>query len=1029
MQLKGLVIVSTVALIAISLYQLSFTQLVKNFENKQSSKIDSQIKAANPGASESSLKTLINDRTILVLDSLSSQKIGMGMTYQKAKSQELSLGLDLQGGMNFTLEVGLEELVRNLSNSPADPALNKAIATASLERKNNKENFINLFAKAYLAQNAGARLAPLFVKSGQQNITFNTSNDDVISKLRAESKGAVKNTYEVINKRIDKFGVAQPNISLDENKDIITVELAGAQNPERARQFLVGNAKLEFWETYSNYELGNDISNADKALKAYLGGEVKDSTGKVIVKGNVNANDTATTLTGLIGNKGTGATTGAGATDSSAEGKMNKFKKENPFIAAIGYMPPQMNEKTGKYYESAMVGALESKDTAKLNSYLALDIVKNALPKNLKFLYGIPNKEVREKSPKALFVYAIKTVTGTDKPRLSGEHVTKTRADFVPITGDPAVFMEMDQTGAEAWRLMTRNNEGKSLALALDDIVYSAPVSNGEIPNGSTQISGSFSTEETNDLANILKSGKLDAPAKIVQEQIVGPTMGAENIKAGKRSFLIAFLVIFALMLVYYNTSGMVANIALIFNLLFTIGVLSALGATLTMAGIAGLVLTVGMAVDTNVIIFERIKEELASGKSTKDAVNEGYRRSLAPVLDGHFTVFLTALILFIFGLGPVRGFATTQMLGIILSLFCGILLSRLVTEIFMSRGKSLEYFTSLGKSVFRKFHFKFIEARKYAYMISIVVLLLGVGSFFNGFEKGVEFKGGRNYTINLDNKTDLDAIKNGLKPSLLSYPIVKTAGSGNNVMITTDFMKEDAGKDIENTVGQKLYEGLKSINAVNAASFEDFKVKNQVSVNSVSPSISADLQNGAIKATIISIILIILYIFIRFRKWQYSLGTVVALLHDVFVMLAVFSFLRKVVPFSLEIDQHFIAAVLTVIGFSMNDTVIVFDRIREYFAKRPGASKTSVINDAINDTLSRTIMTSLTVFLTLLILFIFGGDATKGFAFAMLIGVVTGTYSSIFVAAPILVDLDKSENLGKEVDRDLKIEELKKLA
>jgi SecD/SecF fusion protein len=1001
------------------LYQLSFTQFIQNFENKQLSRAKKEISISNPTASESVKTNLVEDRKNYLLDSLSMTKVCYGNTYTKAKSQELSLGLDLQGGMNFTLEVGLEELVAKQSNNPLDPALKAAIAKATEDRKTSKENFINLFAAAYKAQNPNGRLAPLFVKSGNQNISFNSTDNEVVARLLTESKAAVKNTFNVINKRIDKFGVAQPNISLDENKDIITVELAGAQNEERAVNFLTTNAKLEFWETYSSYEIGNDLSKADKALKAYLAGDktAADSTKKDVVKKD--SAKTGSILENIVANN----------SDTSQKGKYEKFKKDNPLISAIGYYAPQVDEKTGKYYENAMVGVLEAKDTALLNKYLALDVVKNALPKNLKFLYGVADKEAREKNPKLLYVYSIKTVPGTTLPRLSGEHVDKTRADFVPLKGDPAVFMEMDDVGAEAWRNMTRNNEGKCLALALDDIVYSAPRSNGEIPNGSTQISGSFTTEETEDLANILKSGKLDAPARIAQVQKVGPTMGAENIASGKRSFLIAFLVIFALMLVYYNTSGIVANIALIFNLLFTIGVLSALGFTLTMAGIAGLVLTVGMAVDTNVIIFERIKEELLAGKAAKDAVAEGYRRSLAPVLDGHFTVFLTAAILFIFGLGPVRGFATTQMLGILLSLFCGILLSRLITEIFMRNGKSLEYFTGLSKSIFKKFHFKFIEARKYAYMISIVVLALGVGSFFHGFQKGVEFKGGRNYTVHLDAPANVDQIKNSLKANLEGFPEVKTAGSNNSVMIITDFKKDDNSKGIENVVGQKLYDGLKSINAVNAASYEDFRVKNVTSVNSVSPSISSDLQKGAIKATIISIILIILYIFLRFRKWQYSIGTVVALLHDVFVMLAVFSFLRNVVPFSLQIDQHFIAAVLTVIGFSMNDTVIVFDRIREYFAKRPGASKTSVINEAINDTLSRTIMTSLTVFLTLLILFIFGGEATKGFAFAMLIGVVTGTYSSIFVAAPILVDLDKTETLSIEVDKDKKIEELKKLA
>jgi SecD/SecF fusion protein len=1020
MQLKGLVSVFTVIFIAISLYQLSFTQLVNNFESKQKAKVTQQIKANNSGLDINSVnaQNLINERLRVVLDSLGTTKIGMGKSYQKAKEEQLSLGLDLQGGMNVTLEVGLEDLIKGLAANGADPAINNAINKAAELRIKSQENFIDLFISQFKLQNPNAKLANYFTKTGNSEINYNSADEKVIEYIKREANGAVKNTYNVLLKRIDKFGVAQPTINLDENKDIITVELAGVQNPEKVRNLLQNTARLEFWETWSNYEVLDGFVKGNKALKGFLSGETKDSTGATTKADTIGAKS----LKDLVGGN-------TDSKDTSLEARQKRNLIENPLVSLFAQVfNPEVNPKTQKYYENSRIALVFAKDTAKLNEYLALPLVKTAFPANCKFIYGITEPKLREQDKTLLYMYAIKTVPGSDKPRLTGETVNKTRADFDPTTGEPAVYMEMNQEGANVWRQMTGQNIGRQLAVVLDDIVYSAPNSQGEIPNGSTQISGSFTTEETNDLANILSSGKLDAPARIVQEQIVGPTLGKENIASGKMSFLIAFAVIFLLMLVYYNTSGVVANIALIFNLLFTIGVLSALHATLTMAGIAGLVLTIGMAVDTNVIIFERIKEELSSGKSHEDAVNIGYRRSLPPVLDGHFTVFLTAAMLFIFGLGPVKGFATTQMLGIVLSLFCGILLSRLITYLFMRKGKHLEYFTGISKSVFRKFHFKFIEMRKYAYVISIIVLILGVASFFNGFEKGVEFKGGRNYTVQLGKEVSTNNIREGLKKVFNNYPQVKTAGASNSYMIVTDYMKDYAGRDAEQKVQEKLYEGLKSIGAV-STDFQTFQAKGIISSNSVQPTISDDLQKGAIRATIISIAIIFLYILIRFRKWQYSLGTVIALLHDVLVMLAVFSFLHKVVPFSLEIDQHFIAALLTVIGFSMNDTVIVFDRIREYFAKRPGASKTSVINDAINDTLSRTIMTSLTVFLTILILFLFGGDATKGFAFAMLIGVITGTYSSIFVAAPVLVDLDKSETLSQEVDRDKKIEALKEMA
>ncbi|MCK7553849.1 protein translocase subunit SecF [Chitinophaga sedimenti] len=507
----------------------------------------------------------------------------------------------------------------------------------------------------------------------------------------------------------------------------------------------------------------------------------------------------------------------------------------------------------------------------------------------------------------------------------------------------------------------------------------------------------------------------MPAPAKIVQEQIVGPTLGAESIAAGAKSFAISFAVIFVLMLVYYNTGGWVANIALILNLLFTVGILASLGATLTMPGIAGLVLTIGMAVDTNVIIFERIKDELSHGRSYQDAVKHGYQRSLAPVLDGHITSLLTAIILFYFGLGPVLGFATTQIIGLLLSLFCGILVSRMITDFWTNKKRHFEYFTPLSRKIFKHANYDFVGKRKIAYVISGVVLVLGVASFFNGFDHGIDFAGGRSYTVRFDKEVNREEVRAELAKVFEAEPFVKTiGGSTHQLNITTSYRIEDQSLTVDREVSEKLFEGLKP-NYPAGTTYESFLNKYVVGSQTVSPTISDDLRQGAIKATIFSIVVIFLYILLRFSKWQYSLGTIVALLHDVFVTLAVFSFLRNVVPFPLEIDQHFIAAILTVIGFSMNDTVIVFDRIREYFREGKGLDRNTTVNRAINVTLSRTIMTSFTVFLTILILFVFGGEATRGFAFAMLIGVITGTYSSIFVAAPILVDFDKNNQLSNE--------------
>lgn len=1039
MQLKGLIRLFTIALILISLFQLSFTFVVRNFENKQKAKATALVLKQNPNLNKEELEFAVKDKLRPILDSLSSQTVyNLGFkkfSYQQAKEQELNLGLDLQGGMNVVLEVSLDDLVRSMSNNPKDPALNAAIAKANAMKANSQSDFISLFSDAYTQANPTGKLANLFTKSGTKNIDFNSSNDQVLSVMRSESKDAIKRTYNVLLTRIDKFGVAQPNVNLDEKRGIISVELAGVNNPERVRYMLQSTAKLEFWETYSIHLISQNILDADVALKNYLAGMGKSTSSNDSVTNSVakdtttNATSDTTSLSSLMKDSTSKSDTStAGLSDAQKEAKA---RKENPlrFFLMGGF--EARTGKNGEIQNESRVSFIRERDTAQLNRYLALDVVKNAFPKDLKFYYGIADKETSEKAKeKLLILYSIKKRAGSDEPRLGGENIIDTRQDYDQMTGQPDVQMTMNGIGSRAWEMLTGDNIGKPIAIVLDDLVYSAPAPSEKIAGGRSNITGSFTVQEAQDLANILKTGKLPAPAKIVQEQVVGPTLGEESINGGMWSFAIAFIVIFILMLVYYNTAGWVANIALILNLLFTVGVLAALHASLTAAGIAGLVLTIGMAVDTNVIIFERIKEELKLGKSHENAVNDGYRRSLSPVLDGHITILMTAVILFIFGLGPVLGFATTQILGILLSLFCGILVSRLITDIRMKGGNHFNYFTKLSEKLFQKFNFHFIEWRKKAYIISLFVLALGIGSLFNGFDYGVEFAGGRSYTVKLDKKASTTEVRELLKPVFEDYPIVKTIGNANQVNITTSYKIENTATTVEQEVQDLLFKGLQKGGYVkNDASAEDFKTSYIMSSQTVLPTISDDLKKGALWATFWSLLLISIYIFVRFRKWQYAVGTIVALLHDVLVTLAVFSFMRRIVPFALEIDQHFIAAVLTVIGFSMNDTVIVFDRIREYFRKKVGLSKTEVINSAINDTMSRTIMTSLTVFITLLILFIFGGEVTRGFAFAMMIGVVTGTYSSIFVAAPILIDLDKTDKLTKEEDKEQRIKDLKEMA
>ena len=1039
MQLKGLVKFFTAALILISLYQLSLTLIVRSEEKKMRAKAGREAVACEPAATGYRLSKVTDSLYQSITDSMQGEVIFSvpilkKYTYQDAKAEELSLGLDLQGGMNVTLEVSQDDLVRSMSNNPRDPALNKAIADANIAKANSDANFIILFGETFQKENPGVNIAYLFTKPSEKELTLTSTNDQVLAKITTEAKDAVKRTYNVLLTRIDKFGVANPNVNLDEKKGIITVELAGVQNPERVRSYLQATAKLQFFENYTNEEIGPHLVEANEALYAYLSGVKEDSTtndstkkaGTASSDSSTNKSDTAS-LNNLLSGSKTAANKGTDSKDSSKI-KEQEGAKKNPLFSVL---TPSLTQSQDKFLPGGIVGYALKKDTAKVNKYLALDVVKNKFPPNTRFLYGVLDDEKKRNDPKAVLpIYAIKMPPG-GIAKLEGDHITSARNDHDQLTGQPNVTMDMDITGAHLWKEMTGRAKGGFVSVVLDDRVYSCPRVNDEIATGNTEISGGFTEQRAADLANILKSGKLPAPAHIVQEQVVGPTLGAESINAGFNAILLSFLAIFVLMLVYYSTSGWVANISLTLNLLFTVGILSALHATLTLPGIAGLVLGIGMAVDAHVLIFERIKEELAIGKNHQQAIADGYKRSYAPVFDGHIAQLITAAILFTFGLGPVLGFATTQLLSISISLFCGVFVSRLIKEIYTSGGhRHFKYFTPVSKAVFRKAHFDFIRMRKVAYTISVVVVLAGVGSLFNGFDYGVEFSGGRSYTVKFDKKYEVTNIREKLHSYFNEYPIVKTIGTDNKVNITTAYLIKQPGQGIEQQVLDKLYDGLTKEGFISTSvSPQDFKNKYILSSQTVLPTISDDLVRGAKWATILSLIAISIYILLRFRKWQYSLGTFVSLLFNVSATLAVFSFLRGRVPFAMEINQHFIAAILTVIGFSMNDTIIVFDRIREYFRKSPNEDKRSVVNRAINDTLPRTVMTSLTVFLVVLILFIVGGEVTRGFAFAMLIGIITGTFSSIFVASPVLVDMDKSGSLKQEVDREAHVEELKKLA
>ncbi|MCW3116045.1 MAG: preprotein translocase subunit SecD/SecF, partial [Chitinophagaceae bacterium] len=885
MQLKGLVRFFTILLILYSLYELSYTWVVRSHEKKMESRAKNFVNVNFPTKPEQkypgdkdlqalyqdTLTRVYNDRLKRLLDSTKdvtlTYSFGGKVSYQKAKEEELNLGLDLQGGINVTMEVELVGLLKSMANNSKDPNFLKALDHANTRKANSNADFVTLFSEEYKKVNPTGRLASLFAAANPDKIKINDSDDKVISAIRAEAKDAFNRTFRVLRTRIDQFGVAQPNINPDADRAIITVELPGVQDKERVRKYLQSSANLQFWEVYNIGELNQSITKADEAFNVIMGGKSKtdtvkatDTAAKAIAKTDTakKGNDL---LTKELGSADTSKTTKAGDLNRPADIKESLAKY-------IQFFPPSQDAKGTLIYYSA-IGSVAATDTAIVRSYLNIDAVRNNFPSDIAWLYGMPSNREGKKSD-LIPLYAIKTL-GRDKAKLEGEAVKDARQDYDPTTGQVQVEMSMTTTGTRIWGEMTKANIGKPIAIVLDNIVYSAPNVNNAIENGVSSITGGFTVEEATDLANILKAGKLPAPAKIVQEQQVGPTLGKDAINGGLKAFSIAFIVIFLLMLVYYNTAGWIANIALILNLLFTVGVLIGLGATLTAPGIAGLVLTIGMAVDTNVIIYERIKEELTRGKGYIPAINEGYKRSLPPVLDGHITTLLTAIILFYFGLGPVKGFATTQILGLLLSLFCGILVSRWISDWFTNKKRHLEYFTGVSRKIFKHANYKFIEYRKVAYAISFVVLALGIASFFHGFDEGVEFKGGRSYVVRFDKPVDEEQIRAELKTALEGDNVViKTIGDTRTLDITTAYKIESNDPNTDEIVETRVMEGLKKQLPADIT-FAKFDKQYKLKSKTVLPSISDDLKKGAVKATIFAILIIFIYIFIRFRDWRYS--------------------------------------------------------------------------------------------------------------------------------------------------------------
>ncbi len=999
MQSKGVIKFFAIVLAIVCLYQLSFTWVAQNVEKNARN-----YAKGNPEKEKS------------YLDSISTQPVYpiFNHTYQYCKEKELALGLDLKGGMNVTMQISLAELVKSLSDNNTDQAFNQAIANAEVQSKTSQQDYITLFVNAYEKLNPNGKLAAIFsTKESQSRIKFDASNNEVKRYLQDEAKSAVDRSFNILRTRIDKFGVTAPNIQLQSGSNRILIELPGISesNTDRVRKLLQGSAKLEFYETFDNAEIVNLLSNVNNILAAkakLTGTTVKDSTVKTAsAKADTGANNSL--LNKVAKSK---------LTDTSAK----SLKNGNPAISS-----PLLNQNTLRpnVYASQnggiqavpgpVVGFAAVGDTAKVDKLLANADVKAVIPQNVKFMWGVKamplndtySQRFSDKTPR-VELYAVKLNSADGGPVLAGDVIADARNDY-DQKGSPEVQMTMNTDGAAKWRTVTaaasiNKDNLKAIAIVLDKSVYSAPTVNSEIAGGVSSITGSFTVEDTKDLANVLKAGRLPAPARIVEEAIVGPSLGQEAIHAGILSCIIGFLVVLLFMILYYNRAGTVAVVAVFINIFFLFGVLASLGAVLTLPGLAGIVLTLGISVDANVLIYERVREELAQGKSIRIAVADGFKHAMPSILDSNTTTFLTGVILYVFGTGPILGFATTLLIGIITSLFCSLLISRLIFEWMLEKGWDISFSRPWSAHTFKNAHYAFVRNRFKFYIFSGLFILAGLISIITrGFSYGVDFKGGRTYVVRFEKPVDAQQVRVVLDKTYHLTTEVKTFGTTKpQLRITTTYLVDDNSPTADTKAENKLKEGLKQVNNPSQV----------MSQQKVGPTIANDIKTSAFYSVIFAILVIAVYILIRFRRWQFSLGALIATAHDALLVLSFFSLFNGILPFSLDIDQNFIAAILLVIGYSINDTVVVFDRIREFIGLRHSKADDPkvVINEAINSTLSRTIITALTVIFVLIVLFVFGGEVIRGFSFALLIGVCFGTYSSICVATPVIVDFGKKD-------------------
>lgn len=987
MQNKGFVKVFAVLLTLVCLFYLSFSFVTQHYNSKAA-----EYAGGDP-AKESAY-----------LDSLSTQKVWLGYTLKQCREMEISLGLDLKGGMNVVLELNVADVIRSLSNNNQDENFNKALDLAYAHQATSQKDFIDLFAEEYKKLDSGARLSAIFSTFElKDKITSQSSDAQVVSVLKQELQSAIDNSFNVLRTRIDRFGVVSPNIQRLETAGRILVELPGVKEPERVRKLLQGSANLEFWETYKLPEIYQQLVAADNVLATILSKETSadsvatDNVEKIADAADANVSEADSLLAEL----------GQDKKDTEANQSMEEFAKQHPLFALL-----QISQYNGQLSPGSTVGIAQAKDMEKISEYLNMKQVKEVLPRNLALKWGVKAIDDKEQF---FELYALKVTNRDGSPALGGDVVTDANADFMQQAGrsEQMVNMVMNAEGSKAWARLTKENIGRQIAIVLDEMVYSAPNVNDEITGGRSQITGHFTPEEAKDLANVLKSGKMAASVHIVQEDVVGPSLGQEAINAGVISFVLALVLLMVYMCAFYGlVPGLIADGALVLNIFFTMGILASFQAVLTLPGIAGMVLTLGMAVDANVLIYERTKEELRAGKSLGKAIADGYSNAFSAIFDSNLTSIITGIVLFYFGTGPIRGFATTMIIGLFASFLTAVFLTRIVYEALLAKDKlkNVTFTTSLTKDLLTNPKINFLGARKVGYLIPAAIIVLGAISMMTiGLNNGIDFTGGRNYVIRFNQEVKTDDVRNMLDAQLDGSVSVIQIGTADQVRVSTNYKINDNDPTVDQEIENKLFEGVKSL-LPEGTTLDEFTTTFIQSSQKVGPSMADDIKNSAILAVIFAMICMAAYILLRFRDVSFSVGAFASVATTTLCIISFYTLLWKVLPFSMEVDQTFIAAILTIIGYSINDTVVVFDRIRETIALYPKRDRYQVINDALNSTLCRTFNTSLTTLVVVLCIFILGGSTIRSFTFAILLGIIIGTYSTLFVATPIAYELQKKK-------------------